>query len=240
MESTEHGTGPTGGGGRRPSPGVYRRRRLAVTILALLVVAALAVGGAVAAGLFGRQDTADGPPAAGPTTSPTGPAYSASRTPPSASASPSAAPSSAPASPRASATADGSPSASDRCDPADVVVVADTDERTYAPGEPPVLSLVIRNGGTAACTVNVGTSQMEFVLTHGAERVFSSVDCQESSEDLDRVIGPGGEERATFEWTRNRTVPGCTVVEEEPAEGSYTLTTRLGARSSAPVTFTLQ
>ncbi len=121
-----------------------------------------------------------------------------------------------------------------------MVVGAETDERTYSPEEKPVLSLVIRNGGTTACAVNVGTSQMEFVLTRGAERVFSSIDCQESSEDLDRVIEPGGEERATFEWARNRTVPGCTVVEEELAEGSYTLTTRLGARSSAPVTFTLQ
>ena len=121
-----------------------------------------------------------------------------------------------------------------------MVVVAGTDERTYSPEENPVLSLVIRNGGTTACVVNVGTSQMEFVLTRGAERVFSSIDCQESSEDLDRVIEPGGEERATFEWARNRTVPGCTVVEDEPAKGSYTLTTRLGARSSAPVTFTLQ
>ncbi len=120
------------------------------------------------------------------------------------------------------------------------MVVAETDERTYSPEETPVLSLVIRNGGTTPCTVNVGTSQMEFVLTRGDDRVFSSIDCQESSEDLDRVIEPDGEERATFEWARNSTVPGCTVVEEEPVEGTYTLTTRLGTRSSDPVTFTLQ
>ena len=82
--------------------------------------------------------------------------------------------------------------------------------------------------------------QMEFVLTRADERVFSSIDCQQSSQDLQRTIAPGGEERATFEWSRNRSVPGCTAVDEQPAAGGYSLTTRLGARSSAPAEFTLQ
>lgn len=201
---------------------MYRRRRLAVAVLGLLVLAALAVGGAAMAGLLGGQDGAGDPSAAASTS----PGLSAGRTPPT----PSAAPTSTGA----------GPSSSGKCDPASVVVVAATDERTYSPDETPVLSLVIRNKGAAPCTVNVGTSQMEFVLTRGDDRVFSSVDCQESSEDLDRVIEPKGEERATFEWARNRTVPGCTVVDGEPGAGEYTLTTRLGARSSAPVTFTLR
>jgi hypothetical protein len=119
------------------------------------------------------------------------------------------------------------------------VVSAETDRQSYGPGEDPVLSLVVRNEGPEACTVNVGTSQMEFVLTSGDERVFSSTDCQHDSQDLERTIEPGGEERATFEWSRNRTVPGCTPV-EDPGPGTYALTTRLGARSSSPVAFTLQ
>lgn len=210
-----------------------------MAILVLFVVAALAVGGAAMAGLFGREDSAGDPSSGGSASSATGPPYSASRTPPSP------APSTTPASPSPDSTpgptATRSPSpSSGTCDPADVVVAAGTDQGAYAPEVDPVLSLIIRNGGRTACTVNVGTSQMEFVLTRGAERVFSSIDCQESSEDLDRVIEPGGEERAILEWARNRTVPGCTVVEEEPVKGTYTLVTRLGARSSAPVTFTLQ
>lgn len=236
MASREQGTGPTGGGGRRPSAVVYRRRRLAVAVLGVLVLVALAVGGAAMAGLFGGQDAAGDPSTAASTAPPTGPGLSASRTPPSASAAPTATPSAT----ATSAATPGATPSSGGCDPAAVVVVAATDERTYSPDETPVLSLIIRNTGTAPCTVNVGTSQMEFVLTRGADRVFSSVDCQESSEDLDRVIEPKGEERATFEWARNRTVPGCTVVDGEPQTGEYTLTTRLGARSSAPVTFTLQ
>lgn len=119
------------------------------------------------------------------------------------------------------------------------MVAAETDKDRYASGEQPVLSLVVRNEGASPCTVNVGTSQMEFVLTRDDERVFSSSDCQQASQDLERVIEPGGEDRAMFEWNRKPTVPGCTVVDGGPDAGSYTLTTRLGARSSEPVEFTL-
>ena len=81
---------------------------------------------------------------------------------------------------------------------------------------------------------------MEFVLTLDDERVFSSAHCQDGAEDLELVIEPDGEERATFEWDRNRTAPGCDALDDdEAAEGTYTLITRLGARSSSPVTFTL-
>ncbi len=142
--------------------------------------------------------------------------------------------------PRFLATAPPVRASSDGCDPTKVVVTAEADKKTYGPGDVPVLSLVVRNEGTAACTVNVRTSQMEFVLTSAVDRVFSSIDCQQASQDLERIIEPGGEERATFEWPRNRTLPGCTVVEEKPATGSYALITRLGARSSSPVWFTLQ
>ncbi|WP_087072281.1 hypothetical protein [Arthrobacter sedimenti] len=213
-----------------------------MTILALLVIATLAIAGIVLAGALGKgADAAAGQP-------PTPEANSSATTSPAPSSPvPSEAPSTSPA-PSSSATSASpspSPSASasvsdDGCDPARVVVSAETDRQSYGPGEDPVLSLVVRNEGPEACTVNVGTSQMEFVLTSADERVFSSTDCQHDSQDLERTIEPGGEERATFEWSRNRTVPGCTVLEEDPAPGTYALTTRLGARSSSPVAFTLQ
>lgn len=218
-----------------------------VTILALLVIAVLVVGGVALAGMLGRgtDGAAVRSPAAeasagpatedpAPTASPA-PASTAPRATPSATASSSTTPQ---ASPSPTATATAAPS-SETCGRA-VAVAAETDKQSYEPGENPVLSLVVRNGGDMPCTVNVGTSQMEFVLTSADERVFSSTDCQQASQDLERTIGPGGEERATFEWSRDRSVPGCTVVDEAPGAGSYTLTTRLGARSSAPVEFDLR
>lgn len=216
-----------------------------MTILALLVIAALAITGLVLAGVLGNgADAAVGEPptpeaGSSATTSPAPSSPAPSKAP---SASPAPSPSATSASPSPSSSASPSVSASasdDGCDPARVVVSAETDRQNYGPGEDPVLSLVVRNEGPEACTVNVGTSQMEFVLTSDEERVFSSTDCQHDSQDLERTIEPGGEERATFEWSRNRTVPGCTV-EKDPGAGTYALTTRLGARSSSPVSFTLQ
>jgi hypothetical protein len=121
-----------------------------------------------------------------------------------------------------------------------VVVEAETDRQEYGPDDTVILSLVVRNTGDTACTANVGTSQMEFLVTSGDERVFSSIDCQESSQDLERSIEPGADQRAEFEWSRTRSMPGCTPVQEEPGAGQYTVTTKLGVRSSDPVGFTLQ
>lgn len=247
MASTgDHGTGRHEG--RGTSPAVYRRRRVAVAVLALVVIVALGIVIAVIAGLLGRAGNASGaaaPSSTAPSSAPSAsPSVTSTTTPPaSATASPTTTPS-ATATPSVTATPPSTPSATGRpdgtCAASDVVVEAATDQETYTPGALPVLSLLVRNEGEQDCTVNVGTSQMEFVLTLDDEQVFSSAHCQRESADLEQDIAPGSEERATFEWNRNRTVPGCEAVEGDPAPGTYTLTTRLGGRSSEPVTFTLE
>ena len=209
-------------------------------ILLLLVVVTLAVGAAFLTGALGGDEPDAAVAGQGTTTAPVDPTPA----PPSADPTPAPTPTAAPT---AESTPEATPSASSAAPTpsaagcADAVVVsAETDQQSYAAGEEPVLSLVVRNEGGEACEVNLGTSQMEFVLTRDGERIFSSVDCQADSQDLERTLAPGGDERATFDWARNRTVPECTVVEEEPEPGEYTLITRLGARSSDPIEFTLQ
>lgn len=211
-----HGTSRSTGSRRRASPAVYRRRRLAVLLLAVVVSVALVAGGTALAEVLGGRTASS---SAGPATAEP-PPHSANEPSPDAADEPSG--------------------GSDACGADAVVVSAETDRQTYGPSETPVLSLVIRNDGTVPCTVNVGTSQMEFVVASGDDRIFSSIDCQQASQDLERTIAPGGEERAPFAWSRNRTVPGCTLVDGQPAPGTYSLTTRLGTRSSEPVQFTLQ
>jgi hypothetical protein len=242
----DHGSSGRTGSRRRPSPAVYRRRRLAVTILALLVVAALTVGAVAVAGVLGRgaDANADGSPTPGTTAAPVTEEPAAATVPatptPRASATPSPSPT-ATRSPSPTASASARPSASSKaCDPDDVVVRAETDRQSYGPDDIVMLALVVRNDGDTACAANVGTSQMEFLVTSGDERVFSSIDCQQASQDLELTIEPGAEQRAEFEWSRNRSMPGCTAVTEEPGAGRYTVTTKLGVRSSSPVDFTLE
>ena len=82
-----------------------------------------------------------------------------------------------------------------------MTVTAATNKASYGPEEKPVLTLKVTNGGKLPCKVNIGTSQMEFLVTSGSDRIFSSGDCQASSNDLVKTIAPGKSETANFPWS---------------------------------------
>ncbi|WP_253907421.1 hypothetical protein [Arthrobacter sp. 35/47] len=195
-------------------------------VLALLLIGGLVWAGIAIAGMF-RGDPAQPPAAAGsPSVSPDPAASSA----PGETASPEPTPSPTP-----------KPTSTEPvCNPASIKVTGSTDAETYAAEQSPVLSLTVRNTGEIPCPVNVGTSQMEFLITSGEDRIFSSRDCQEGAEDLEVIIEPGGSETARFQWQRNRSAPECAPVEVVPGPGGYVFKTRLGERISDEVPFTLQ
>jgi hypothetical protein len=210
---SRNGSGAT----RKPSAAVYRRRRLFVGI-ALLLAAAIGFGGfAMASAFSGAEHTSS--------TDPT-------ETAPAPGASPSESPSSTPTP---------TPTPTPSCNQDLVTVSASTDKAAYGPGENPLLSLKVTNGGTMPCEVNIGTSQMEFVVTSGADRIFSSKDCQAKSEDLVKTIAPGASETANFPWARNRTLEGCSPIAAKPGGGgaSYVFTAQLGSKASPKAVFQL-
>ena len=200
---------------------MYRRRRLflgGVLLLVIALVSSFAVAGALGnkseqAASTGMGATASAGPAAGASPSP-----SASE-------------------PAATPT----PSATPGCNQNLVTVSASTDKAAYGPGENPMLTLKVTNGGTMPCEVNIGTSQMEFLVTSGPDRIFSSRDCQAKSEDLVKVIAPGASETANFPWSRNRSVEGCQPIEAKPGGGGayYIFTAKLGSKASPKAVFQL-
>ncbi|SLK02860.1 hypothetical protein [Arthrobacter sp. P2b] len=206
---------------RKASPAVYRRRRLFAGG-ALLMVIALVVSGFALAGVFSGSEQA----------SSTDPAGS-----PAASESPTATPEPSASAPSATPT----PSPTPTCNQNLVTVSASTDKAAYGPEENPLLTLKVTNGGTMPCQVNIGTSQMEFLVTSGPDRIFSSRDCQATSEDLVKTIAPGASETANFPWSRNRTVEGCQAVESKPGTGGayYIFTAKLGSKASPKAVFQL-
>lgn len=229
--SSAGGTGSSrvNGPRRKPSPRVYKRRRQLVAVLALLLVGGLVWAGIAVAGLFrGDPDPAPAAGSAGAAPEPTAPATGTPSATPSATASPTATPSPAPT------------STEPVCNPASIEVTGSTDAETYAPEQNPVLSLTVSNTGEVPCPVNVGTSQMEFLITSGDDRIFSSRDCQEGAEDLEVTIEPGGSKTARFTWERVRSAPECAVVENVPGPGQYVFQTRLGERTSDETVFTLE
>ncbi|MDT0169086.1 hypothetical protein [Pseudarthrobacter sp. BRE9] len=229
--SPARGTASGSSSVRKPSAAVYRRRRLVVGA-ALLLVIALVVSGFALAGAFkgGSQQASSTQPSSSGTAGP-----SASATP-SAAATPSAS-----ASATTSATPSPTASATPSCNQNQVTVSASTDKPAYGPGENPMLTLKVTNGGTVPCEVNIGTSQMEFLVTSGSDRIFSSKDCQASSEDLVKVIAPGASETANFPWNRNRSADGCKAVAAAPGGGGayYIFTAKLGSRASPKAVFQL-
>jgi hypothetical protein len=202
------------GAPRKPSAAVYRRRRLFAGG-ALLLVLGLTAGGvaSVSGALNGKSVQASSAQAGG-----------------SAASGPQATPSSTP-----SAT----PSASPACDQKLVTVTADTSKVSYGAGEKPLLMLKVANGGKLPCKVNLGTSQMEFLVTSGSDRVFSSKDCQAESEDLIKTIAPGKSETANFPWPRNRSVQGCEEIADGVGAGYYVFIAKLGPKVSPPAVFQL-
>jgi hypothetical protein len=143
------------------------------------------------------------------------------------------------------AAAQVSPSVSARpaepdCEQSKVVLRASTDQPAYDSGSNPLLIMEVANEGDFPCELNVGTDAMEFVITSGEDRIFSSKDCEADPSELLLTIQPGKSERAQFTWQRNRSAPGCTPVEANPQPGTYVLVTKLDERTSKKAIFELR
>ncbi|MCP2049082.1 UNVERIFIED_ORG: hypothetical protein J3D58_003154 [Paenarthrobacter nicotinovorans] len=201
---------------RRPSPAVYRRRRQVVFGGLLLVIALVVVGVLAVSGTFAGNPAPQAVSTSDPTQVPT--QGSAPSTTPSPSASPTPV-----------------------CDFNLMTVAAKTDKPAYGADEKPLLTMTITNGNAAPCEVNVGTSQMEYVVMSGSDRIFSSKDCQTGGVDLVKTIQPGKSETANFPWQRNRSLEGCGVIDAKPGAGGayYTFEARLGNKASPKAVFQL-
>lgn len=208
---------------RKPVSPVYRRRRLFVGA-ALLLVIAVAIGGFAAVSSI--LNTGQSSPA-GQSSSDGGAAPSGQETEPAVGPNTTASP---------AATPEG-----DGCEQNLVTVTAATDKPAYADGENPLLTLKVTNGNRVPCEINIGTSQMEFLVTSGSDRIFSSTDCQADATDLVKTIPPGQSETANFPWQRNRTLQGCAPIEAKPGAGGayYVFTARLANKTSPKAVFQL-
>ena len=222
----------------RPSPAVYRRRRLVALVLLLAILALLVWGVAAIVGLFRGEPAAAGQ--AVPSASVTAPQPAPSAADPSASplaaTAGEAGAGDAAAGEATTASSDGIAA----CTEADIAVAASTSRKSYASSQTPVLVMTITNVGSSACRLNVGTSQQDFSVSSGSDRIYSSSDCLADPTDLDITIKAGRSETARFTWERRRSAPGCKAVSAKPRPGTYVLTVKLGETTSGKVPFVLK
>lgn len=129
---------------------------------------------------------------------------------------------------------------SNACKAGEITITASTDKQSYASEEDPVLTLGIENTSKRDCELNVGTSQQEFLISSGSDRIFSTVDCLSNGEDVVLAFAAGQKESAKFTWNRNRSAPGCKAVNAKPLPGTYKFTAAIGEMTSDPTTFVLK
>ena len=198
--------------GGKVSARVYRRRRITVAVLALVLIGLLAWGISAVVGMFSAEQP-QAPQTQGQNVQ---------------------------ASPSPSGGEQADEASQNLCKSGEIEVVASLDKRNYAPEENPVLTLSIENTSKRDCEINVGTSQQEFLISSGSDRIFSTVDCLANSEDVLLKFAAGQKESAKFSWDRKRSAPGCKAINAQPLPGTYKFTAALGEVTSEPVTFELK
>ncbi len=192
-------------------PQVYWRRRLIVGLGLLAVIVIIVL-------IIVRPGSGDPEPtAASPAPSET--------SAPEASEEPAA---DAPAEPPADPTA---------CTPDQVEVVAVTDADAYGAEQLPLLSLTIRNLTSTACTMEAGTDVQEYVITSGADRIWSSKDCQTDPVATPITLEPEQElSTSPLQWSRTRSEAGVCDVQREPVGAggaTYRLSVSIGGFASS-------
>ncbi|MGO3393262.1 hypothetical protein [Glutamicibacter arilaitensis] len=200
--------------GGKPGARVYRRRRITVAVIALVLLGVLIWGIVALVGLF----TPDAQKTAGneSRTEQTQPASSPSRE-----------------------QKDDEASAA-MCKDDEIEITATTDAKHYASDKNPTLILGIENVSKRECDLNVGSRQQEFLVSSGADRIFSTIDCLDQAEDVNLTFKPGQKENSRFTWNRERSAPGCKAVSVQPRPGTYKFTAAIGDFVSEPVSFVLE
>ncbi|WP_431710813.1 hypothetical protein [Glutamicibacter uratoxydans] len=196
--------------GRLPAS-VYRRRRITVAVIALLVIGLLGWGIYAAIGALSSEPENGSAPDREEVQQTL---------------------------PAPSATVNEQPDGI--CNPDQIEVTASTDQNSYTADKSPVLIMQIKNTSEAECKVNVGTTEQEFRVMSGSDRIFSTSDCAAEGEEVLLDFKPGQQEEARFTWTRERSAPGCKPVNVQPRPGTYRFTAVLGEVESEPSSFNLE
>jgi hypothetical protein len=107
-------------------------------------------------------------------------------------------------------------------------------------GEKPVLSLVVRNTGRAACVRDLDAArQAVAVVRKPGDGLWSSNDCGGGHTTDVRVLRPGEEAVFSVRWSGRTSAPGCPQQRQDVPPGRYQLLARLDRTVSDPVAFTL-
>jgi hypothetical protein len=209
-------------------PEIYWRRRLvsgAFLVLAILVLYYLVRS------LFGG---ADGSTTPGPSGSPH-PGVSSS-------ASPGAGPSVSPgATPGTSTSPAADLSAVRKCGAADVTIILTATTHDWPGTTEPSFAGAVRQSAATQCVLDTSASDAELLVTSGAVRQWSNLDCAKTplltAQKI--LLKPGDTATLSATWPRVRSESGCPTTLKAPGAGTYRATLTVQGITSDQAVFAL-
>ncbi|MCU4296703.1 hypothetical protein D3I60_06355 [Brevibacterium permense] len=195
---------------------MYRRRRITLAVASLLVLGLLVLGivGIVRA-IGGRSDGPD-KVAAEETT---------------------------PAESTTAAPVPDKKAASGKCPEDKVSLKAKVDPKSVKEGKEPEFGMVIENGHTATCLIEVGTDKQEFIVEKNGDVVWSSEYCaavKDENAEASTEFAPQSEKTAKLKWNRIKVDKNCNREDDDFAPGDYELIVKLDDKKSEPTPFELE
>lgn len=124
------------------------------------------------------------------------------------------------------------------CTAADVEISLVSDSTTYVVGSLANFTITLTHIGTAPCTLDGGNVGRELLITSGADRIWSSADCDTAGAKL-LLLSPGNSESTTINWATDRSAPGCATDLPAPRPGTYRAAVTTSGISSEPLVFQL-
>lgn len=207
-------------------PEIYWRRRL-LAIGALIVALALVIWLAL---MLLRSGGGDKDPKAAAATSTSAKAAGSTTVDPSGSQ--------VPASGTVNSTAGGVPAP---CPDQSLAVKVTVGQPTYKAGDQPVITIVLTNISTAACSRDMGSGlqQVWVQSLDGQRKLWSNTDCDQGGPADVRTLNGGQQAAFTLTWSGTTSQPGCAGDRVPVPAGGYAVVAQFGSVRSAPETFNI-
>ena len=144
----------------------------------------------------------------------------------------------APATSEAAAGPTSDPATPAECSAEGLTVGLASDAGAYSLGQPAVFTLTLTNVGEAPCTIDAGRTAAQLVVTSGADRIWSSADCEPGDPRL-LLLDSGSSDVSTIEWATNRSAPECPADLPPIGAGTYQATVTTSTTTTEPLVFTV-
>lgn len=213
----------------------WRRRGLAIGIVAVVVAIVVGVSFVIFSGDSDSKSAVKTTPAAQPQ-NPQPENRAPVVAPPS--------PASGPVAPTATATEAVMPppvlKEGDDCPDSNLAVKGITNQPQYVIGDQPKFTMVVTNIGLVACKRDVGAAVLAaYTYSLDGHRLWSNLDCAPSNETLVKTFNPGEQVTTEVTWTGMGSAPQCPLPRQPIGPGTYNLVVQLGNLRSASVPFIL-